>query len=160
MQGVPKWFWASFTTFPCLLQVFCFARGGYAKIWLKKSAENFQPKLLWGPLLWGFFFPLILSYSLKIRGWNFYHCNKSKRVSWTWFFVWFSKLYLRFIFSHPLHAKEVGLAHPCIASEEGLGLVIFYYLHLIIRKWQQGLLSLHVSLHARSIKQEDLGNIH
>ena len=113
----PKWFWAHFIIF-CLLV--------FSRLVTKqgKTLSNFSHRRVLRPPQRKSFkdisrkrkntvFSLILSLSLR---WNFSLCNKSKRVSWTWFLALHFQLNQVSFICHPLLAIEVGLAHLCISN--------------------------------------------
>ena len=117
MQGVPKWFWASFTTF-CLL-FFCRFR-----VLQRETMSNFGQKIVQRTFKGchvkthclkvvksSFSFPLFLHLYSCFFCWNFFRCNKFKRLSWTWFFIFFFKVIFEVIFQPSLGCKG-GWACP------------------------------------------------
>ena len=121
MQGVPKWFWASFTPF-CLL-FFCRFR-----VLQGETLSKFGQKIVQGTPKGHHFKTHCLkvvkssfsfSFSLS-KGAEFSVIVTSPRESLGLDSLFDFQSYIWGIyFGHPLHIKEVGPAHPCIAKWRG-----------------------------------------
>ena len=118
MQGVPKWFWASFTTF-CLLFFYRFRVLQGETLWKfgqKKCKE--PPRVTTSkPIVSKWSNPHSHSHFSLSKGAEFSVIVTSPRESLGLDSLFDFQSYIWGIyFGHPLHAKEFGFAHPCVAK--------------------------------------------
>ena len=116
-HSAPKWFWA-FLPLYCLLvfSKFVTKQGELCRVFVTKWCKAYPKGRTSNPLPRRGEISLFLLLYSHFFCWNFFHCHKFKRVSWTWFFICFFLSYIWSYFSTiPCMQRRLGL--PTLALQ-------------------------------------------